>query len=84
MTPNKQGQICKIRVPRPDEHPEETYLITEDISQRDGNSITHIVSLTDLQRNVSNPQLTPRKAMAISVLSVVANDLTSFVESWNK
>ena len=82
--PTKQGQICKIINPYPDENPEETYLVTEDISEYTDDAIIYVVSLTDLQRNVANPTLTPRKAVAKSELTVVAEDLVSFVESWNK
>jgi hypothetical protein len=84
MTPTKQGQICKIIKPLSDENPEETYLITEDVSHFSDDVIIYVVSITDLQRNVSNPTLTPRKAIAKSELTVVADNLTAFVESWNK
>ena len=81
--PTKQGQICKIANPLPDENPAESYLITEDVS---GSSdvLLYVVSLTDLQRNISCPTLTPRKAIMKSELKVVAEDLTSFCESWNR
>lgn len=84
MKPEKQGQICKIINPMPDENPEETYLITEDVGGYSDDAIIYVVSLTDLQRNISNPTLCPRKAVTKSELTVVADDLTSFVESWNK
>jgi hypothetical protein len=82
--PTKQGQICRIINPFPDENPAETYLIIEDISQYSDDTIIYVVSITDLQRNVSNPTLAPRKAVTKSELSVVADDLKSYVESWNK
>ena len=84
MKPTKQGQICKIISPFPDENPEETYLITEDVSEYNDDAIIYVVSITDLQRNIANPILAPRKAVAKSELTVVADDLTSYVESWNK
>ena len=84
MTPTKQGQICKIIKPFPDENPEETYLITEDVAEYSDDAIIYVVSITDLQRNIANPTLTPRKAVTKSELTVVADDLTSYVESWNK
>ncbi len=82
IIPSKQGQICKIINPFPDENPAETYLITDDVSGC-GDTLLYVVSLTELQRNISNPTLTPRKAIMKSELTVVAEDLTSFVESWN-
>ena len=84
VIPTKQGQICKLVKPFPDEHPAETYLILEDLSDYGENAIIYVVSLTDLQRNIANPALAPRKAVTKSELTVVAEDLTSYVESWNK
>lgn len=83
IRPTKQGQICEIINPLPGENPAETYIITEDVSAYKEDTITYIVSITDLQRNISNPALAPRKAVEISELNVVADDLTSYVESWN-
>lgn len=83
MKPTKQGQICKLIHSYPDENPVESYLIIEDIASYADNQITYVVSLTDLQRNVGNPQWTPRKAVAISELEVLADSLEAFVASWN-
>jgi len=82
--PKKQGQICKLIRPLADENPAETYVVTEDVSAYSDDQITYVVSITDLQRNINNPTMAPRKAVAISELSVVADDLKSYVESWNK
>jgi len=84
ILPSKQGQVCKITNPLPDENPAETYLITEDISVYPDDATIYVVSLTDLQRSISNPALTPRKAIIKSDLNVVADDLKTYVESWNK
>lgn len=84
MLPTKQGQICKIIDPFPDENPAETYLITEDLSEYSDDAIIYVISLSDLQRNVANPTLSPRKAVTKSELTVIADDLTSYVDSWNK
>ena len=82
--PTKQGQICKITNTYPDENPEETYLILKDLTSYPDDATIYVVSITDLQRNITNPALCPRKAVEKSELTVVAEDLTSFVESWNK
>jgi len=82
--PTKQGQIVKITNPYPDEKPVESYLILEDLEDYADNAIIYVVSITDLQRNIANPTLAPRKKITKSELTVVAEDLTSFVESWNK
>ena len=83
ILPTKQGQICSIVNPLPDENAAETYLITEDVSAYNDDSIIYVVSITDLQRNIANPTLTPRKPVKKSDLRVVAEDLKSYVESWN-
>lgn len=83
IKPTRQGQICKIIKPFPDENPAEAYLITEDVSNHNDDAIIYVVSLTDLQRNISNPLLTPRKAVAKGELTVIANSLGEYVESWN-
>ncbi len=82
--PTKQGQICKIINPKSGENPMETYIITENLSGYGDDDVIYVVSITDLMRNQSNPTKAPRKAVKISELSVVAEDLTSYVESWNK
>ena len=82
--PTKQGQICKLVKPYPDENPAETYIVLEDLTEYADNAIIYVVSITDLQRNASNPTLSPRKAVSKSELTVVAEDLTRYVESWNK
>ena len=81
--PSKQGQIVKLTNPLPDENPAETYLILEDLTSYADDAIIYVVSITDLQRNVANPALSPRKAVTKSELTVVAEDLTSYVQSWN-
>ncbi len=82
--PSKQGQICKIKNPLPDENPAETYLIIEDVSVYSNDATIYVVSITDLQRNISNPAFAPRKAITKRELTIVADDLTSYVTSWNK
>jgi len=84
VIPTKQGQICKLVKPYPDENPAESYLVLEDVSDYADNAIIYVVSVTDLQRNIHNPTASPRKAVTKKELTVVAEDLTSYVESWNK
>ena len=82
--PTTQGQIVKIINPLPDENHAETYLILEDLTDYSNDTVIYVVSLTDLQRNISNPMLAPRKAIKKSELILVAEDLTSYVETWNQ
>ncbi len=67
-----------------DENPAETYLITEDVSVYSDDATIYVVSITELQRNIATPALAVRTAIKKSDLTVVSEDLTSYVESWNK
>jgi hypothetical protein len=82
--PSKQGQIVKLTNPLPDENPAETYLILEDLDNYSDNAIIYVVSITDLQRNIANPSLSPRKAVTKSELTLVAQDLTNYIQSFNR
>jgi hypothetical protein len=82
--PSKQGQVVKLTNPMADENPAEAYLILEDLASYADDAIIYIVSITELQRNIQNPTGALRKAVTKSELTVVAEDLTSYVESWNK
>jgi hypothetical protein len=82
-SPSKQGQIVKLVKTMGDENPMETYLILEDLDKYSDNDIIYVVSITDLQRNINNPTAAPRKAVTKSELTVVADSLQAYVESWN-
>lgn len=84
IIPTKQGQIVKLTNPTANENPEEAYIILEDLISYQDDAIIYVVSITDLQRNIANPALSPRKAVTKSELTVVADNLTTYVESWNK
>ena len=71
-------QICKK------ENSAEVYIILEDIKSSSNDTVINVVSLTDLQRNISNPLSAPKQSFKISELTVVADSLTLYVESWNK
>jgi len=81
--PTKQGQICKIIHPLPDDKPEESYIVLDDLITYDDNAVIHVVSITNLQRNIENPKLAPVRLTKKSDLYVVAENLESFVDSWN-
>jgi len=83
VEPSKQGQICKIINPRTFENPAESYIFVDEIPQSGGESLIQVVSITDLQRNIMNPERSPRKVIRKSNLYVVAEDLESYVGSWN-
>ena len=84
ITPTTQGQIVKIINPLPGENPAETYLILEDVTVYKDDATIYIVTLTDLQRNISNPTLTPRKSILKSELTVIADSLEAYVALWNR
>lgn len=84
VIPKKEGQIVNPNKPGNSNNSVETYLILEDLHQYSDDDIIYVVSITDLQRNIHNPTSAPRKAVTKSELTVVAEDLQSYVESWNK
>ncbi len=67
-----------------DENPAETYLITEDVSVYSDDATIYVVSITELQRNIATPAFAVRKPIKKSDLSVIADDLTTYVQSWNR
>ena len=84
-TPSKGGQISKLVHPNVNEKDYEVYIISdENISEKLDEDYIVVVALTDLQRNINTPQSAPRKQFKKSELVVVAEDLESYVASWNK
>ena len=79
--PTKQGQVCKLW----NQNSDEDYIIMESApGSYHIDTTIDIVTLNDLQRNVTRPSLAPRKLIKKSDLEVVAENLQSYVESWNK
>lgn len=81
VIPTKQGQICKLVNPPSAEKAAEAYLILEDVTSYDDTAIIHVISLLDLQENMANPTASPLQAFVKSDLTVVAEDLRSYLES---
>jgi hypothetical protein len=84
LMPTIPGQICKIVSGVADMEEEEVYIVTEDPAEFDDDDEILVVGLTDLQRNIKDPQLAERLHVRKADLVVVGNDLTSYVDSWNK
>ena len=81
LLPTRQGQICKLV----NQQSDEVYIVTEsDPSSYHNDATIDTVTLNDLQRNISQPSLAPRKLIKKSDLEVIADDLKTYVESWNK
>jgi hypothetical protein len=81
--PSRPGQICKIVSELNDLGTEEVYIVAEDPAGFDNSDDILVVSLTALQRNIKHPDNAQRIAVRKDNLVVVAEDLTSHVESWN-
>ena len=84
MTPTRQGQICKFIVPLDVERDYEAYVLTDDPSQMSDEDTIHVVSISDLQRNIRNPNLATRIPAMKKDLFVIAEDLESYVASFNE
>lgn len=81
--PEKEGQICKIIAPLDDENPEDVYIVAEDPQPYGPDDNIYVVNLKDLQRNISHPQFVQQIAITKSELTVIANDIESYIQSWN-
>jgi hypothetical protein len=82
IIPTKQGQVCKIINPLPDEKSDEVYLVCEDPSIFDDDGTIYITSLKELQRNIKNPELAEQFGITKNELTVIAEDIESFIYSW--
>lgn len=82
VIPTKAGQICELVHPLPDEDPNEVYIVAEDPSYFETEDNIYTVALSALQQNIHHPLLAPQIAMAKSDLSVIADDLESYIASW--
>src|SRR5690348_9755984 len=81
VIPTTQGQICKLLHPPSLEKAAEAYLILEDLTSYEDTAIIYVISLSDLQKNIENPTASPLQAFIKSDLSVVAEDLKSYLDS---
>jgi hypothetical protein len=84
LMPSIPGQICKIVSAIPDMEEEEVYIVTEDPAEFDEEDNILVVSLKSLQRNIKQPELAEKISVKKNELVVVANDLNSYVNSWNQ
>lgn len=84
LMPSIPGQICKIVSAIPDMEEEEVYIVTEDPAEFDEEDDILVVSLKSLQRNIKQPELAEKISVKKNELVVVANDLNSYVNSWNQ
>ncbi|RFZ91117.1 hypothetical protein D0C36_19440 [Mucilaginibacter conchicola] len=84
LIPTKPGQICKIVSTIADLEPEEVYIVTENPEDFDNDEEILVVSLTELQRNVSDTNQASRTSVKKSGLVVVGENLQEYVRSWNE
>ena len=67
-----------------DENTDDVYIVSEDPTPFDLADSIYITNLKDLQRNLSNPQLTPQVAVIKGDLTVIADSLEIFISGWNE
>jgi len=84
VTPTRAGQICRIACPLEDEDPHEVFIVAEDPSPFSNEDDIYIVNLKDLQRNISAPQQASQIAVQKKDLTVIAEDIAAYVDSWNE
>jgi len=83
ILPSKPGQICRIVHPLSDEDPEDVYIVSEDPALFDNYDTIYVTNLKDLQRNIAKPLFAPQIAIIKGELTVVAEHLESYINSWN-
>lgn len=83
LFPSKPGQICKIISSIPDIEPEEAFIVSEDPALFDSDDEILVVSLTELQRNIHQPENAERLSVRKDQLVVISEDLTAYIHSWN-
>ena len=81
--PTKEGQICRIIEPKIDGSYDDVYIICEDPSHYDDDENIYIASLSDLQKNINNPQLTPQLSIIKKEVTVLADDLQGYINGVN-
>lgn len=81
--PTKQGQICKCINPLP-EYSLNEYLVIGSPDTTNAAEKVMVVNLRELQRNAANPSNARKIAIDKGELVVLAEDLTSYIEAWNK
>lgn len=81
--PTKKGQICEKIDSDTEQKSEDVFIVVDDPTLfTDDDKIT-VVSLNDLQRNIANPDLTNKTLVTKKNLNLIAEDLSSYIESWN-
>ena len=81
--PSQPGQICKMINPLNEEESKDVYIIAEDPRPFDDDDTIYVVALKELQRNVRNPDFTPQIPVTKNELTVVAENLEDYINSWN-
>lgn len=81
--PTKKGQICEKIDSDTEQKSEDVFIVVDDPTLfTDDDKIT-VVALNDLQRNIANPDLTNKTLVTKKNLNLIAEDLSSYIESWN-
>jgi len=84
VIPTQAGQVCKTLVSLENEKQDDVYIITVDPALFDEEDAVEIVKLKDLQRNINDPDRAPRIKTSKVNLIVVGENLTEYINNWNK
>lgn len=82
IIPTKQGQICKIISEHTNQAQE--YIVLDDLELYGDTDYLNVVSLKELQRNANNPQNATKRVVPKKNLTVIGENLESYISSWNK
>lgn len=83
LTPTKPGQIVKIISDIADMESADVFIVSEDPSTISNDDNVALVSLKELQRNISQPEKAKRTSVVKNQLVVINDDLADYIKSWN-
>lgn len=84
VTPTKPGQIVKVYMPILKEKANTDYLVAEDPSLYDDNKLLTVYAVSEILRAQAEGRKPVCDYIAKRELTVLADSLEQWVESWNK
>jgi hypothetical protein len=81
IIPSKQGQVVKILF---ENNPSDQYLVVDDLANIRDAELIKVCSISELQRATAEGRTPKLDLFKITELSVLADDLKSFIESFNQ
>jgi hypothetical protein len=84
IIPNRIGQIVRVINPLPGEYPMTDYMLAEEPDQNDPNERIMAYKISEILRKTAEGVSPIPDYIAKQELTVIAENLKSWVESWNE